>query len=178
MWDCILSVLQNYQTIFAGCLALTGVIIALMGNSHIARRERRAKILHYKQSLKVTLLAELRKLQENVEYRFNDIGGTLAGIYVISADPLTSLFREQIDKLGLLPPAVLDKVLPAYLAAEHLPKNLRVFHQQETPADVSPHFVVISQERFEIARGLHRNLSQLAGEAMTALQNWTPTASD
>jgi hypothetical protein len=177
-WTCFLDLLRTYQTIAAGLIALTGVVIALMGNSYIARRERRAKILHDRQSLRITLLAELRRIKESMEFRDKGIGQSPADVYALSDDPLTDLFRSSLEKLGLVPSDVLSKVLPAYLAAGHLPKNLRMFQHEHTPAELSAHFVIIPKESYEFVRGMHRDVGKNFGDAIVALENWKPHARD
>jgi hypothetical protein len=75
-------------------LALIGVAGGLIWNGYIAKRERKAKILHDKQSLRFSLLEELEKLKESMEFRDTDLGKALNDVYALSSDPLTSLFKR------------------------------------------------------------------------------------
>jgi len=176
MWYCFIDFLRTSQPIVVGLLAFCGVIVAVMGNSHIARRERDVKILNDKRSLKVALLEELKALKRSMDFRDGDLAKTPNEVYALADDPQTDLFRSSIDKLGLLPQAVLSKVLPAYLSAGHLPKNLRMFQHENTPAELSAHFIVVPRGSYEFVRGMHRDQGNVTADAIAALESWTPTA--
>lgn len=175
-WRRALDLLYAYETLVVGMLAFCGVVLALWGNSYIARRERNLKILNDKKSLKVMLLEELRALKRSMDFRSDDLATTSTPNYLLSNDPLTDLFRSSLDKLGLLPAEVLSKVLPAYLSANHLPKNLRLHQLQGAPVELSAHFIVIPKSNFLHVRNMHRDLAKNVGEAITALESWTPKA--
>jgi len=169
----IADFVRTYQTIVAGALALCGVASGLIWNSHIARRERAAKTVHDRETLKVALVEQLRALKTSMDFRDQALGQEKASTYALSDDPLTYVFRPLIDKLGLLPPDVLAKVLPAYLEAEHLPKSLRLLQVEDAPA-IMAHFIVIPRSNYERARYQHRTRAEDIGAAIVALERWQP----
>jgi hypothetical protein len=173
-WNDLWYALRTYPAVVTGVLALAGIAIGLIWNSHIARRERKAKILHDKQTLRVALLEQFRKLKESMEYRDRALAEADTFVFALSSDPMTLVFRASIDKLGLLPEEVLRKVLAAGLGAEHLPKNLRLVQHPEHLADLSEHFIVIPKEHYEDARYTHRERAKDLGDAIIALENWQP----
>ena len=129
--------LANYQTAIVGLVGFLGVVLTLFANARSSRqqelatrREDWARILedreHRRRGMERALLAELRVHRHAVAESMSDLRRRPHGNTdpVIVPDRDTGVFDSHLEHIGLLPPEVLDKILPAFLALKECGRKL------------------------------------------------------
>ena len=161
--------LMHFQTAIVGIVGFAGVIVTLYTNARIARTVRRAAIEHDRETLKASLIEELKILRHSFVTNAEGLpqmearGGEHA---VTSAVDMTPVFDSQISKIGLLTKNQLEKSLSAYLQIKQLGTTLPLVGDRLAP----------DQQLFRIrpthvgqAAATYANLAQLSTLALDAL---------
>ena len=127
------TAVEDYQTLIVGTLGFTGVIITLLVNAWLARRQRRDEQRHERQTLRIALIEELKinrdAVDRNMEPPAED--SKPKGAFV-PTDPMDDAYRAFTDRIGLLSRDEVSKIMFAYL-------SLRTYNAKLFLIGVPPH---------------------------------------
>lgn len=112
----IFELLQKFQTALVGVIGFTGVIVTLVVNSWIARRQVQDQRWHDRQALERALLAELEAHRETITNNIADIEKRAGEEYEGMYHPrlLLPIFDASIPRLGLIDGTGLPAVLHGF----------------------------------------------------------------
>lgn len=132
--------LLKFQTGLVGVIGFTGVILTLVVNAYLGRRDRKAKTADATRTLISGLIAELEVIYLALEDAASTLpSGPTEGQYNVPLFSMSKIFEASLDTLGLLTPDVLTKVLDAYLGLDQL-KNMVLIHGVKVNDGMSAQF--------------------------------------
>ena len=177
--------LANYQTAIVGLIGFLGVVLTLFVNARSARqqelaskREDWARVLedreHRRRGMERALLAELRLHRHVVAEGLDDLRRRPKGDPdpVIVPNRETKIFDRRIKHLGLLPPEMLDKILPAFLALHECGRKLAALSPSSDAGEV---FLVPPEHIVELVLIWKEVLDQI-DPAIASLEAASPAA--
>jgi len=167
--------IDTHQPIVAALIVFAGVVFGLIGNLLIGMVDRASKRKHEREAVRAILFAELTFLRETYEDRLRRLGEFERGTsendaFIVTADPQTHHYHELMDKLGVLPAETLADVLPAYMAADHLPEDLRASEMHPRPTNLPEAFIIILRADTAHLRALFEGHAQRVRVAIEALR--------
>jgi hypothetical protein len=101
-----------------------GVIVGLIGNGRLQRRDREARRWHDRKVMSSALITELSFLVKSYEDRVQRMENAQP-YFDVPMVVETEVYDSLRDKIGLLEPEQGGKVIHAYLAAKHLIMDIR-----------------------------------------------------
>src|ERR1700737_2761468 len=124
--------LKEYQTLIVGALGFTGVILTLITNARLIRRQHTRQVDHERTALKAALSTELSIIRDTFVDRIKMIAEApeTQGM-LVPLDTMTAVYREVIAKLGLLSRGQVNLVMRAYILVRQMPDRLRFFQAPE-----------------------------------------------
>jgi len=130
-----LDLLQKFQTAIVGVIGFTGVILTLIVNAAVARRQVRDNRTHERQVVARALLAELKSHREalarNVGEAKEDESPLVGMITPILQVPV---FDANLSRIGVLPVGSIEPVLNAFLCLkEYNPTIALLSHPMADP---------------------------------------------
>lgn len=155
---------QTYQTAIVGAVGFLGVILTLVANAAIARRQGREAREHETSVVVRALRAELRSCREAAREALDGFSDGSSNELLVPPTE-TRVFDANISRLGLLPTDALDTVLVAFLALKEFDRALVLF---STPNTVGPYRVVRPGHRKALAQ-MHAGLIRDMDAAIEAL---------
>ena len=126
----IFHLLEEFQTgvatLIVGMLGFAGVIITLVVNARITRRDAREARRHERETLARALLAELSSHRQSVKKNVEDMEKTNMGTgqFLVPAIIETPVFDANVSHLGRLSAAQVGLVLDAYLVLKEYNRSL------------------------------------------------------
>jgi len=171
------TLLKDYQSGLVGLLGFTGVIVTLIVNAKLARRQHERKLADERAILRGALLAELTILRNVYQDRIEKVAdrpGPGSGI-IVPVHVISEVYNRLMDKLGLLTSDEAGKVISAYLLARELPENVRLVKwSKQLPADQdTEHFILVPPPAIETVLKMHRVQLGEIEKAIDALTNAT-----
>ena len=120
---------ERFQTAIVGVVGFAGVVITLVVNASLVRRERRETLKQERTALRTALVEELKILKvpledviQEVEERLEE--GREAGGVIVPTNPISDVYNAYVPKLGLLTSQEVEKVMWAYLSVRQFRMNL------------------------------------------------------
>jgi hypothetical protein len=113
---------KEYQTLIVGALGFIGVIITLLTNAALNRRQHTRQIEHERTALKAALSAELSIIRDSFEDRIKMLreAPERQGV-LVPLDTMTGVYTKIIEKIGLLSRDQVTRVLKAYCSCMRCP---------------------------------------------------------
>jgi hypothetical protein len=162
--------IKEYQTLIVGVLGFTGVIITLITNARLNRKQHTRQIEHERTALKAALSTELSIILDAFRDRIEMIGDPPAtqGTW-LPLDTMTDVYSRTMDKIGLLSREQVNLVLRAYLLIRAVPDRLRLM---EGSHEIQPGagYLWISSKHVGDARRMHENFLGDIERAIAALE--------
>jgi hypothetical protein len=166
------SILRDYQIAFGALLGFTGVIVTLLVNAWLARRQHAREIAAERASVRGALLAELRVLRDSYQERIDRMQAAEPGQGIIAPTRVhVDVYDSLRGKLGLLTPNEAERAVLTYPFVGELPDQVRQFKRgQRLPVDQdTEHFIMVPHEAIEHVLEMHRARLVRINEAITAL---------
>jgi hypothetical protein len=184
------SWIGQHQAIVAAFIVFVGVIVGLVGNGLLQRWDRNSKRNHDREATRMALVAELGHLVHSYEHRVELMKQT-TGHFSVPVHVPTEVYDAMLDKVGLLRLGQSTAVIHAYLAAKHLPMNLRRIEDEllnlrriddHLPPEIGEprgDYVRVSPSNMETAIRMHETRIELYKAAIAVLKGeWRPPKSD
>src|ERR1700722_373942 len=90
---------KEYQTLIVGALGFIGVILTLLTNAALDRRQHTRQIEHERTALKAALSAELCIIRDSFDDRIKMIGQAQEGRGImVPLDTMTGVYTKVIEK--------------------------------------------------------------------------------
>lgn len=162
---------ERYQTFIVGALGFIGVILTLITNAWITRRERHASTNHDREALRVALLEELKIKVDALASGIDTLekaqkdgsGGILIPTYEMS-----DVYNVFISRIGLLRAEQVRKIMFAYLSERDMDQKLRLFHHEKAGDGGHLH---LNSKYFQAAKSMHKQLLAAMKEAVAAIND-------
>jgi len=162
--------LTQYQTLIVGLLGFTGVILTLLTNARLNRKQHARQIEHERTALKAALSTELSIIRDTFRDRLEMIGEPTGsqGMWV-PLDTMTDVYGRVLDKIGLLSREQVNLVLRAYLLIRAVPERLRLM---EGSPEIEPGatYLHVGSKHVGDARRMHENFLGDIEKAIAALR--------
>ena len=163
--------LDDHQTLIAGALGFVGVIITLLVNASLERRQRGREREARSDALRRALAEELRLFEEVLKERLDMIAEAerdASGGLLIPLTHTTDIFENSIDSLGLLRSDQVAAVLRASLYVRQMPEKLSLLGRIQDPrGDRS--FVHVGSEHYRAIKAIHQHIRKEVSAARRAL---------
>lgn len=154
----IMCILETYQTLIVGTLGFVGVIVSLLANAYLQRKQYDREKLHKANSLRVALKTELRSNLESFESRIEQFEErnkvyTDALVQNRSND---SIYKELLTHIGLLTEQEVEKITAAYAFLTEIPYRIRILVGTDGIGGFNDEFIRIPKEHHEAVTGIHQ----------------------
>jgi hypothetical protein len=160
---------RQYQNLLVGGIGFAGVIVTLIVNARLARRQHERQVEHERTLVRVALRAELKAVAEAYRDRISTLDDP--GPYYciqLSLDTMTDVYRSVIGRIGLLSDQETPLVLRAYLLAQQLPERVRML---PTAKPGEPGFVWVGAQSFGALKQMHLNYLEDIDKAIAAIRS-------
>jgi hypothetical protein len=152
MVDCLYQLVKDFQTLLVGVIGFSGVIVTLLMNSRLSRKQ------HDREVLKTALCAELELNRKS----FSDKASTpeddqeeSGAFYPIEMK--TSIYQAFIEKLGLLSTEEVSAVINAYTLIDEAPVRLGLLSSGHDPSYDKPGYIFIKASHSKTAAGIYKS---------------------
>lgn len=133
------SAIKDFQSLLVGAVGFVGVIVTLLVNSGLARRQHTRQVEHDATVLRLALRAELETIRDLLRdwlETFDDPDGG-KGLFTPFAS-VTDVYERSLGQLGLLKEYEIHAVMYAYLPIRQLPEVLKLLEQSHlSPAEMA-----------------------------------------
>jgi hypothetical protein len=163
--------MKDYQTLVVGTLGFTGVVITLITNARLDRKQHTRQVEHERTALKAALSAELSIIRDTFIDRIEMIAEApeTQGM-LVPVDTMTDVYSRIFDRIGLLSSEQVNFVMRAYLLVRQMPDRLRLI---EGPAFQPSHetgYIRINRQDVGDVRRMHENFLGDLERAISALE--------
>lgn len=161
---------KEYQTLIVGALGFIGVILTLLTNAALNRRQHTRQIEHERTALKAALSVELTIIRDVYLDRIKSIREAPAtqGM-LVPLDTMTDVYSKAIEKIGLLTRDQVNLVMRAYILIRQMPDRLRFFHGPEEIQTVEG-YLRIEKKNVGYVGQMHENFLEDINSAIAALE--------
>jgi hypothetical protein len=162
MYDFVAS----HQTLIVGVVGFAGVIVTLITNASLARKQHARQIEHENATVRVALKAELEAVAESFRDRieiFSALNQEREG-GLLSLETMTEIYKSTLSRLGLLSTTQVRAVIRAYALVEQLPDRLSYLATSGSESRI-----YIPMKNFAHAADMHRNYLQVINAAISEL---------
>ena len=172
IFDCLYKLIKDFQTLLVGVIGFSGVIITLLMNSRLSRKQHERIIKHDREVLKTALCAELELNRKSFSHK----GSTLEDDQKESDSfhpigMITNVYQAFIEKLGLLSTAEVSAVINAYTLIDEAPVRLGLLSSGHDPSYDKPGYIFIKASHSKTAAGIYNSALpsiQIALEKLSA----------
>ncbi|ENS5608791.1 hypothetical protein ACE1RU_003731 [Vibrio mimicus] len=136
--------LFHYQTLVAGLVGFLGVIISILANGYLARKQERAQRFHEKDTILAALRAELKVNLATIKMRSEQLSIPSPSHRNQGYLPIlvfNDVYKSSLHKIGVLEDKQAEQVIKMYLLLEELPTKMQLLSGTEL---VSSSFVLFS----------------------------------
>lgn len=120
-----LDIFERFQTFFVGILGFTGVVFAIFINARIVRKDYKHRIMNERTTLRTALTAELRSLSNAYNNRIQELRNLPDDqMEIIPENVSNQVYKQLMDRVGLLTDKETEALIEAYLLAAELPVRL------------------------------------------------------
>jgi len=162
--------LDDHQTLIVGALGFIGVIITLIVNAFLERRQRGRERAARSDALRLALSEELRLFEDVIKDRLDMIAEAergLSGGLLVPLTHTTDIFESSIGDLGLLRSDQVAAVLRAYSISANAGK-VSLLGRVHDPRGEPP-LVHVGSEHFRAMKVVHEQIRKEVSAARRAL---------
>ena len=163
---------DDYQTLITVALGFVGVIVTLLVNASLERRQWGRERAARSDALRLALAEELRLFEDVLKERHDMIAqaerDTTSGL-LIPLFHTTDIFENSIDSLGLLRSDQIAAVLRAYLSVRQMPEKLSRLGRTHDQRDEQS-FVHVGSEHYRAIKAIHEHPRKEVSAARRALK--------
>ena len=171
MFDCLFEVFERFQTFLVGLLGFAGVIYTIRMNARLARQQHEHELIHERTSLRTALIAELEALRSTYKDRSHDLRKDDSGNSVLIPEYVSNqIYRQLLDRIGLLTPEEIRLIMDAYLLVNELPVRLRLLAKDMGGSPEHSGYIHIGKEDAEVAAKMHDNFLPKINSALATIQ--------
>ncbi len=173
MLDETLYLIERFQTLTAGLIGFSGVVLALLGNAWSVRRQHARQIDHERQVLRTALRSELGILRDAYSDRIDMIDQAQQGNsseVLVPLNTMTDAYGQLLEKLGLLSEEEVQATMTAYALVRQMPERVQLLRRHHgTAYEQESSMALVDSPLFTALRQMHQNYLQKIDEAITAL---------
>ena len=163
--------LQAYQTLIVGTLGFIGVILTMLANAYMQRKQYERKILHEANSLRVALKTELNANRQSFKGRIEQFEErdeiyTDALIQNRSDD---KIYTELLGLIGLLTEQEIEKVTEAYGLLAEIPYRIRIIVGTDGIGGFNDEFIRVKKEHHETVTKIHQVAIPVISQAIDTI---------
>ena len=145
---------MRFQTAIVGVVGFAGVVITLVVNASLVRRERQETLKQERTAMRTALVEELKILKLSLEMGIETIekgkqDETTGG--VVPTDTMSDVYNAFVPKIGMLTSQEVGKVMLAYLTIRELSKSLILL----------PGAAILDEHRVEVPRNSFAHLIEM-----------------
>lgn len=171
MTDCIYQFLSDFQTLIAGLIGFTGVIITLLINAWLSRRQHYRAIEHETGTIRTALIAELELIEKSFQDKSvpSKDGEKPSDAFHPGSTP-QPIFDNFIEKIGLLSSEEVSAVIEAYTMVNEAPSRIQLLFAGHDPSFNKQGYIFIRAKHEKTASGIYENFLPAIREALAALK--------
>lgn len=170
MLSYIYQLVQSLQTIIVGVIGFSGVIITLITNARMSRKQHERTISHERKSLRIALYAELELAKTTfISSSVTSDNGNEDAAFFPNEYP-QPVYRSHITKIGLLSPVEISAIIEAYTLINELPIRLSLLSFGHDPSFDHPGYIYISAAHAETAMDMYRSFLPKIEHALETLK--------
>ena len=155
---------ERFQTAIVGVLGFVGVIITLIANAWLVRRDRLERIRQERTALRTSLVEELKILKFSLEdgiQRLEEAGEN--DRVIVPTDPMSDVYNAFVPRIGMLTSQEVQKTMWAYMSIREFRKNLVLLPGTEV---IDQHRVDVPRESFPALLDMQKNLLPKLNDAI------------
>ncbi len=155
-----------------GYIGFLGVIDTINANAKLAREQHEREVEHSRKAIRTALTVELNSIKRIYEDRvrsFRDPANeSQSGMVPIG--PYDSIYRQNLDKLGLLPEKQMRVVVEVYALVAELPRRLTLLSFRGQGSREAPDgYVPVSYDNARYAAQIHETFIAEIDKALSCL---------
>lgn len=172
MVEAIQSFVQANQVLSTGVLGFAGVILTLLTNARLQRKQHQRQVAHDANVLRAAIKAELTVNKLAYEGRLEQFADVNETNHVLIPNKVVdNVYQKLLDKIGLLTEAETQKIVEAYLSLSDLPYRIRILAGTDSLGGMGDEYVRLDQTRIETAKKMHEAYLPRIIEAIKAIDN-------
>lgn len=169
--------LQAYQTLIVGLLGFTGVIVTMLWNANLQRKQYERKILHEANSLRVALKSELNAIRLSFEERIKQFEEPVEfEDALIQNGSNDKIYNKLLNNIGLLTEQEIEKVTEAYALVAEIPYRIRIIVGTERIGGFNDEFIRIQKDHHETVTKMHKMAIPIISQAVDVIDGHLKTA--
>ena len=148
--------IQSYQTLIVGLLGFSSVVITMLANAKLQRNQHDREILHEANSLRTALVSELNANINAYKLRieqFNEPNRHSAAL--VPNYPKDSIYKELLNKIGLLSEKEIEKIINAYALLSELTYRIRILVGKDNVTGFNNESIRIGADNLEVVSKIH-----------------------
>jgi hypothetical protein len=122
---------ERFQTTIVGVLGFLGVMITLWYNAYATRRQGERVLRNEQASICAGLHAELTIRRESMTKAIADFGAVRGGRIVVPINPMSTVYRTLLPRIGVLSSRKARVVIYAYLTDHTLLTSLTLLGERD-----------------------------------------------
>ena len=169
----IICMLQSYQILITGLIGFTGVIVTMLANAWFQRTQYERKIKHETNSLRAAIKSELNANKQALELRIKQLNEpTEYSDALIPSKSIDDIYKELINKIGLLTDEEIEMVIQAYALMAELPYSLRILVGTNNVGGFNNEFIRVSKDKQDIVLKMHEKNLPVINQAISAIEKY------
>jgi hypothetical protein len=157
--------------LIVGTLGFVGVIITMLANAYMQRKQHERKIQHEANSLRVALKTELSANRQSFEGRIKRFEEP-EEIYtdaIVQNRSNDKIYNELLSNIGLLTEQEVEMVTEAYALLAEIPYRIRIIVGTDGTGGYSDEFIRIPKEHHETVTKMHQMAVPIISQAIDAI---------
>ena len=152
-----LDLVQRYQGLVAAIIGFGGIIVTLIVNAWLTRKQAQYNVDREAAGLRRALEAELGVISKSLQASVNAIQEALTDgstSILVPLTELTSIFDASTSRLGLLDRDQIGALVKSYALVKELPVRIRLLSKAHAP-DPSARYIPVGSPLFQALADLH-----------------------
>ena len=173
MTEWIFCLIQSYQTIFVGLLGFLGVIITMLANAKIQRNQIKRTQLHEANSLRIALKSELNANVNAYQLRIEQFKEPSESDKdaIVPNRATDGIYKELLNKIGLLSENELEKIIKAYALLSELPYRIRILVGTDNIGGFENEFLRVKNNKLKTVLKIHESILPSLIEATEEIEH-------
>lgn len=166
------QLVSEFQTLVVGVIGFSGVVISLLVNAWLSRRQHVRAVHHEMDTLRTALIAELELIQRSFREKstLNDSNEDPTSAFYPESTP-KPVYENYIGKIGLLSAHEVSAIIEAYTLINEESARLQLLSSGHHDSFNKPGYIFIQAEHEKTASGVYGSFLPKIEKALDVLRS-------